>query len=118
MSTWSLSTALPLIRQIELVCPAAGCHVALTGGVLYKSGDRKDLDLLFYRIRQIPAIDMDVLWTQLDLLGVKKVSGWGWIYKATYQGKGLDLFFPEERKKQGAGETGAIEIEEPTYPEE
>lgn len=96
--SWNLSQALPLIRQIELACPAAGCHVALTGGVLYKSEDRKDLDLMFYRIRQQREIDMDALWEILRLLNVIKLSGFGWCYKASYHGKPIDIFFPEEQE--------------------
>jgi hypothetical protein len=95
--SWNLSQALPLIRQIELVCPAAGCHVALTGGVLYKSEDRKDLDLLFYRIRQKEEIHMNTLWVILAELGIDRLSGFGWCYKATYHGKPIDIFFPEEQ---------------------
>lgn len=40
---WTQAEAIALCRKIEDVCPAFGCHVALTGGVLYKLGERKDL---------------------------------------------------------------------------
>jgi hypothetical protein len=44
---WTLAEAVEVCRQVEAICPPFGCHVALTGGTLYKDGERKDLDLLF-----------------------------------------------------------------------
>ena len=49
---WTQQHAIELCKRIESVCPRYGCHVALTGGLLYKDGPRKDCDILFYRIRQ------------------------------------------------------------------
>lgn len=95
-TTWNLAEALELVKQIELLCPAAGCHVALTGGVLYKDGERKDLDILFYRIRQTPVIDVPHLFDILESLGIFIREGKGWLHKATYQSRGIDIFFPED----------------------
>ena len=95
---WTLDEAVTLCKRVELVCPVADCHVALTGGVLYKEGPRKDLDLLFYRVRQSAKIDMDLLWPLLEKgANIKKVSGFGWCYKCTHNGKSIDCFFPEEQ---------------------
>jgi hypothetical protein len=96
MNPWFQSDALELCKEIEAICPQFGCHVALTGGLLYKEGPRKDADLLFYRIRQVEKIDGDGLFAALDAIGVQKTSGFGWCHKATWRGKSLDLFFPEE----------------------
>lgn len=95
---WNREQAIELCTQIESLCPRAGCHVALTGGVLYKKGHRKDLDLLFYRIRQQTEIDMTRLWSLLMNIGMEKKSGFGWVYKCTYQDKPIDCFFPEEEE--------------------
>jgi len=84
-----------LCREVEAICPNFGCHVALTGGLLYKDGARKDCDLLFYRIRQIDVIDIDGLFDALDGIGIGRLSGFGWCYKAEFQGKPIDCFFPE-----------------------
>ena len=46
---------------LESIAPSFGCHIALTGGTLYKPGERKDMDILFYRIRQVSEIDMEGL---------------------------------------------------------
>lgn len=95
--SWTLGEAVILIRDIERICPAFGCHVALTGGVLYKNGERKDLDILIYRIRQRDKIDVEGLFKALDeQLRIKKVSGFGWCFKLTRDGKRIDLFDPEE----------------------
>ncbi len=96
LKPWDQASAIELCVMLELICPKFGCHVALTGGLLYKSGPRKDCDILLYRIRQWNEIDMDGLWFALEELGFKKLSGFGWCYKCEYQGKPVDVFFPEE----------------------
>lgn len=94
---WTLDDAIKLCTEIEAICPKFGCHVALTGGLLYKQGPRKDLDILFYRIRQRKEIDFDGLWAALLTIGFEKTSGFGWCYKATYCGRKVDCFSPEEQ---------------------
>ena len=98
MNNWSQESAIDLCRRIEEVCPAFGCHVALTGGTLYRDGYRKDADVLFYRIRQSKKINMAGLWKSLKAIGLVKKSGFGWCYKAEFYGKPVDCFFPEEEK--------------------
>lgn len=92
---WNQTDAIELCRKIEAICPAYGCHVALTGGCLYKDGLRKDADILFYRIRQVDVIDIEGLFEALEALGILKTHGFGFVHKALYQGKGIDFFFPE-----------------------
>lgn len=106
MSEWMQIEAIDLCRKIEAVCPRFQCHIALTGGLLYKDGRRKDCDLLFYRIRQAKEIDMAGLWSALESIGITKKSGFGWCYKVKYQGKKIDCFFPEEQ----SGEYNAEEV--------
>lgn len=96
---WTQQEAIALCRQIEAICPAYGCHVALTGGLLYKVGERKDLDLVFYRIRQTPKIDIDGLFVALASIGIERTTKTsGWCVKATYRGRRIDSFFPEQTK--------------------
>jgi len=102
---WTQEDAVSLCRKIEEVCPAFGCHVALTGGCLYKDGSRKDLDILFYRIRQVEEIDADGLWEALAKLDVIFDRGFGWCCKATYMGRPIDCFFPEEQGEYPPHET-------------
>lgn len=93
---WTQTQAVALCRPIEGVCPEFGCHVALTGGCLYWDGERKDLDILFYRIRQRPEIDEVGLFAALAEIGIEKTGGFGWCHKATFEGRKIDCFFPEE----------------------
>lgn len=93
--TWTQQQAIDLCRKIEAVCPPFGCHVALTGGALYKDGPRKDADILFYRIRQVEHIDVDGLFGALAEIGVTRGPDHGWCQKATYEGRAIDFFFPE-----------------------
>ncbi len=98
---WTRDEAIQLCRAIEDICPAYGCHVALTGGLLYRAGDRKDADILFYRIRQVEAIDGEGLFGALARIGVERTGSPGssapgsWVVKATLRGKPIDCFFPE-----------------------
>lgn len=114
-AVWSQPDAVDLCGFVEDICPRYGCHVALTGGCLYKDGLRKDCDLLFYRIRQVPKIDMDGLWLALERIGLIKQSGFGWCYKADWCGKPVDCFFPEEESGEYPGtssEPAAIPLPE------
>lgn len=93
---WMRHDAIDLCCLIEQICPKYGCHVALTGGLLYKFGPRKDCDLLFYRIREAKEIAKDGLWAALSDIGFEETEGFGWCHKATFRGKPVDCFFPEE----------------------
>lgn len=92
---WTQADAIELCRKIETFAPKYGCHVALTGGTLYHFGERKDVDILFYRIRQTPEIDVGGLMTALRDIGVTPGEDFGWCYKATLDGRDIDFFFPE-----------------------
>ncbi|WP_315136425.1 hypothetical protein [Achromobacter marplatensis] len=92
---WTQQEAIDLCIAVEAICPPFGCHVALTGGTLYKDGPRKDCDLLFYRIRQVEEIDQAGLFEALKAIGVERKSGFGWVHKAVYGGLNIDMFFPE-----------------------
>lgn len=94
---WTQAEAIELCKKVEAICPTFGCHVALTGGLLYKQEPRKDCDLLFYRIRQAETINIEELWRALSTIGINVISGFGWCFKATYNGKPLDCLFPEEQ---------------------
>lgn len=92
---WTQQQAIALCKSIEAICPEYGCHVAMTGGCLYKESPRKDLDLIFYRIRHVPEIDVWKLLEALKNMGFSKFSGGGWRYVANCEGNTVDLLFPE-----------------------
>lgn len=102
--SWTQQEAINMCVLIEQVIPAHGAHIALTGGSLYKTGPRKDADVLFYRIRQWKRIEMQEMWEALEKIGFVKLSGFGWCYKATFNGKPVDCFFPESARDENGDE--------------
>lgn len=102
---WTRDKAISLARELEMVCIKHRCHIALTGGLLYKDGERKDADFVIYRDRDNPSIDAVALFAAFERCGVKKTSGDGWVIKATYKNPadinapslGIDFLFPEEQ---------------------
>lgn len=96
---WLQSEAIALCREVEEMCPEYGCHVALTGGLLYKDGPRKDCDLVFYRIRQVEEINWDYLEQGLSMIGFTDFKFYGFCVKAKYKGRPVDMLFPEVPKR-------------------
>ena len=87
--------AIELATLVESIAPRHGCHVALTGGCLYKAGDRKDCDLIIYRIRQVEEIDILGLINSLAEVGIETIADFGFCHKCSYKGKPVDILFPE-----------------------
>lgn len=54
---WTLDQALSLARRLEAIASVNGFHVALTGGLLYKDGPRKDADFVIYPVRPHSNLD-------------------------------------------------------------
>lgn len=88
--------AVAVCKEVESAISHLNCHVALTGGALYKRGMRKDLDLLFYRVRQAEHPSKE------EILGALKLRGFeitdrqfNWCVKSKFYGADVDLFFPE-----------------------
>lgn len=44
---WTTEEAIELCKLVEPIAFECDCHVALSGGLLYKDGPRKDADLVF-----------------------------------------------------------------------
>ena len=95
----NLEQGVMLCRMLEEIAPSYGCHVALTGGCLYKDGERKDLDIIVYRIRQVEKIDVAGFLKAARDMGLKYVSGFGFCIKADFVGTKIDFLFPEEQGK-------------------
>lgn len=100
---WIQQEAIELCKLIEQIAPTYHCHIALTGGLLYKESPRKDCDLLIYRIRQKKSIDYVGLFNALSNIGITKKSGFGWCYKLIYNGKPIDLFDPDDKTNAKSG---------------
>lgn len=94
--TWNQTDAIAFARLLETVAPAFGCHICLTGGCLYRDGERKDCDILIYRIRQAESIDLGGLLSKFSEMGMIIYRGFGFCYKCEWDGKPVDLLIPEE----------------------
>lgn len=109
---WSLPEALALCTAIhELPSQQFHCYPALTGGLLYKSGPRKDCDIVIYQRGDVGGerlpIDWPGLWTALESIGLKLLMDYGYVKKCTYRGKVVDVFDPT----QNGGNYGQTEVE-------
>lgn len=102
MTGWTQAEAVALCRLLESFAPRFGAHVALTGGCLYRDGERKDVDILVYRIRQMPAVDWVGFFRECERFGISLSNDYGWNKKATYRGKNIDFFDPEDDGEYGA----------------
>jgi hypothetical protein len=75
-----------------------GIYPALTGGLLYKPGERKDIDIVLYSNRQDHPNGMPetiTFETQLLKAGVTITSNHGFVTKAMWNGFIVDLFNPQ-----------------------
>lgn len=82
--------------QLEQCAPDFGLHIGLTGGCLYKQGERKDVDVILYRIRQTVAPDLEDFFSYLVDKGWSNPRFHGWVTKLTSpSGAEFDFFYPE-----------------------
>jgi hypothetical protein len=89
---WTLDKARELCIRLEAVVVDCGAHIALTGGVLYKDGPRKDCDIVVYRHggREEP-IDRKCLMRRLKKLRLRPVRTEGRVWKMLYEGRQVDF---------------------------
>ena len=101
--TWTHEQGVDLARKVEAVAPGFGYHVALTGGLLYKDGPRKDCDLMLYRTHAVMDEDnaREPLLEALANMGLVAYMNHGYCVKATWEGKPVDLLFPDEPRSPG-----------------
>lgn len=105
---WTQEAAIELCRKIEAFAPNYNLHVALTGGLLYKDGPRKDCDIVLYRVRHEPA-NWAGLWTEAKEHGLVCVEDFGWCKKCRYEGKPVDIFDPDEDGDYSDDSTGSLQ---------
>lgn len=109
--TWSRDEGVALCRTLETIAPMYGAHVALTGGLLYRDGRRKDCDIIIYRIRQRQYVEWSDMIRHFQTIGLQMTNDYGWCKKFDYLGKPVDMFDPE-----ADGEYGAYGDFEPVQP--
>lgn len=93
----------PALKQI-------GLFPALTGGVLYKGGNRKDIDIVIYRHRQDRSsgwetTNEDIAKVLMDC-GITITGFFGFTTKASWRGIQVDILNPESCGISGYGESG------------
>jgi hypothetical protein len=107
-SQWTLQEGAALCRAIqELPSQKFHCHPALTGGLLYKDGPRKDCDIVIYQRGDVDGkkepIDWQGLWVALQDIGLCILNDYGYVKKCVYNGKSVDIFDPtDENSEYGA----------------
>lgn len=73
-----------------------GFYPALTGGLIYKDGPRKDIDIVIFRNRQEhDGFETAQLFDELASVGVDIIDTFGFVTKAEWKGFTIDLFNPE-----------------------
>jgi hypothetical protein len=97
-----MAQAVLVCREIEAVACQQGAHVALTGGALYKSGDRKDVDVMLYRHKRAKPIDVEKILACAMLTVVKRFR---WLTKCTApNGIKVDVFHLEDQRNAASHE--------------
>lgn len=88
-------SGIELCKKLYEVMQGAGIYPALTGGCLYKDGNRKDIDVLLYRNRQQSTFEIEDLEFLLKRAGLTDFNHYGFVTKAKWNGITVDLFNPE-----------------------
>ena len=84
-----------LCRVLYEKLNGCGFYPALTGGILYKDGVRKDIDIVIYRNRQQQKFELRDLEKHLSDCGLSEFKHFGFVTKAKWNGIVVDLFNPE-----------------------
>lgn len=96
----TLEDGIELCKILHEELHSKGYFPALTGGLLYKEGKRKDIDIVLYRHRQdVTDFETIDLLNALSKVGVQITGSNGFITKATWKGKIVDLFNPETKQE-------------------
>jgi len=107
----TLGKALVLAKAVNHLVEPHGYFVALTGGLLYKEGPRKDIDLLLYKKRDAAVTDiqqvMGLVEVRLGLTCIDKYELDRFCFRFTTKtGVRVDILFPEtENTVASYGET-------------
>ena len=88
--------AIELCKLLYQKLEPLGFYPSLTGGLLYKEGNRKDIDILIYRNRQkVESFETIDIESHLNSVGVEITGYFGFVTKAKWKGLVIDLFNPE-----------------------
>ena len=79
--------------------------VGITGGLVYKDGPRKDIDILIYRCRQHDKFEVSALLEELERFGMTDLRHFGFVTKAKWCGYDVDIMHPESDSTNGINST-------------
>jgi len=100
VKTTCLKQALHIAKHLEEGLPDT-LHVGLTGGVLYKEGERKDIDFVVYSHKCFNQIDTNDLAEKLRTLGFTYVTNYGRVIKSVFTTENkeidVDIIVPESK---------------------
>lgn len=96
---WFLDDAITLIQNTERFARQAGCHLGLTGSVLFLGKSYKDLDIIVYP-HKTRCFNDSIFWTLIKEGGIKKVTAkphhlYGddkEVWQCEYKRKRIDIF--------------------------
>lgn len=95
----TLTDGVDFCREVneELESQGLKGHVALSGGCLYKDGDRKDIDIIIYRPGSTDKAPIDQrelfnIWLKLRCMPIRF---FGRVTKMKWQGHHIDVIQPE-----------------------
>ena len=92
----NLEKAVYQCAQLEKISTKYAFHIGLTGGCLYKNFNRKDCDIILYRIRQNHNPDLGGFFKELVSYGWSMEKHHGWVQKMkSPAGDDFDFFYPE-----------------------
>ncbi len=78
-----LEKAIYIAKFLESKLPDK-MHIGLTGGTLYKEGERKDIDFVVYSHKCYETINTSLLAGLLILIGLKEVVNYGRVIKCKF----------------------------------
>ena len=90
-----LEAAISLCKDLYDVLSPEGYFVALTGGTLYKEGERKDIDLIIYRHRVNALFEINELEPLLEKVGLHDFRYFGFVTKCKWGNTEVDILHPE-----------------------
>lgn len=98
----NIQKATVVCQKLYAVLSPLGFYPALTGGCLYKDGERKDVDIVIFRHRQLHlSFELCDLEPVLSLVGFTDFQHFGFVTKVMYNGMAIDLFNPETEADDG-----------------
>ena len=107
-----LEKAVQIAKILEKGLPDR-MHIGLTGGTLYKEGERKDIDFVIYSHKCYEQIDTNKLQSKLVSLGLLDVVNYGRVIKGRMSINeeivNLDFIVPESKTGEYTEETEANE---------